>query len=132
MVDEKDRVNIIERRPDGFLMAQYGNRQPHIACPFCTTDEKIYFVVEFDGALTCMECGRTVKEKKEVPEYFFFTVNGGKPHITLEKKKPPVALTGRKFNARDKVEFLTVENIDLDQVCSLCRRRFEEEYGGLC
>lgn len=131
MVDEKDRVQVVDHRDDGFLMAQYGNRQPHIACPFCTTDEQIYFVTEMDGVLTCMECGLSANVKKEVPEYFYFSVNDGKPHITLEKDNPPIALTGREFDKSDDVEFLDVESIDPDEVCTFCRKRFEEEYGEL-
>lgn len=128
---ETDRVRVIEHRADGFLLAQYGKRPPHVACPFCTTDEQIYFVTELDGVLTCMECGLSVKERTEVPEHFLFSVNGGKPHITLEEKNPPVAITGREFDASSEIEFLSSENIDPDEVCTFCRKRYEEDYGEL-
>ena len=128
-MDDRDAVQIVEHRDDGFLLASYGKRQPHIACPFCTTDEQIYFVTEIDGTLICMECGFSVSEKAEVPEYFIFSVNNGKPHITFEKSNPPVAITGREFDKSDTVEFLNVDRFNREDICSFCSNRFEEDYG---
>jgi len=133
MAAETDRVHIIEYREDGLLVAQYGEgrRPPHTCCPYCTTEEQIIPMLLFEGALVCSQCGHTVREKVEAPEYFFFSVNGGKPHITLEEKNPPVAITGREFDASSEIEFLSGENIDPDEVCTFCRKRYEEDYGEL-
>lgn len=133
VASEADLVHIIEYREDGLLVAQYGEgrRQPHVCCPYCTSDEQIYPMLPFDGALVCQQCGHAVKEEVEVPDYFLFSANEGKPHIALEEETPPVAITGRDFDKSSNIEFLDSENIDPDEICAFCRKRFEEDYGTL-
>lgn len=127
----KDSVYIEDTRPDGLLIARYGKdskRSNHVCCPRCTNAVQIYPMVASDEILICIECGLAVKEEVKQPGFFVFRSGGGKQHLSLEFAVPPVAITGREFNAGG-IEY--DDKIEHDELCSLCSRRYEREYGPL-
>lgn len=130
-LDQKDLVYISEIRDDGLMVARYGKdskRSDHLCCPRCTNETQIFPMIDFGEVMVCQECGLAVGKKKEKPSFFVFRSNGGKQHITLEAETPPVAITGRRFNI-DGIEY--DEELDCENLCSLCSRRYEQEYGSI-